>query len=108
MTLLMNKMNKEDIVLDYHLFDTCVHILSELSFMICSMNKPKTSSHTYTIHLCIYNALDNIPCDIVRHKLMDILVKYGWENATRQIHSDFDSLALGMDIEALADRLLAN
>ena len=98
-----------DIVLDYEIFDTCVHILSEVSDFVRNMAHVTTSSDTYILHLCLKNAIGSMPCSVVAIELEKIMIQHGWDMAASQFKSPIqETNQIADDIEALADRLLAN
>lgn len=91
------------------MFDACVHILAELTAVLHYMPTASTSSETHVLRLIMANALGAIPCTAVSDKLADILCAHGWDVATQQFSGPVqDTRTLRSEIDALADRLLAN
>jgi hypothetical protein len=98
-----------DIVLDYDMFDGCTAILSEVTACLQTIPRASTSSATYVLHLVLANALESLPCETVKNELLSILRKHGWNQARQQFNGVVDNMdAIVTDIDALADRLLAN
>jgi hypothetical protein len=94
-----------DIVLDYDVFDVCMAILTHLVEFLQKTKDATTSSATYKIHTAVGNALENLPCEVVKEELLSILSKHGW---TQQFPIILETtLLIAADIDMLADRLLA-
>eukprot|EP00955_Chlamydomonas_euryale_P041002 351876-Chlamydomonas_euryale.AAC.6 len=99
----------DDIVLDFKVFDCCITILEEVTTCLKSIPQASSSSATYVLYLVLTNALSSLPCDRVKNELMSILNKHGWNQARQQFNSVVNNMeAFVADIDALADRLLAN
>jgi len=98
-----------DIVLDYEMFDCCTAILTEVTGCFQNISKASTSSATYVLYLVLINALESLPCETVKNELLFILKKHGWNQARQQFNGPVDNMeSFVTDIDALADRLLAN
>lgn len=98
-----------DIVLGYEMFDCCTAILTEVTTCLLDIPEASTSSATYVLHLIMANALESLPCETVKNELLSVLKKHGWNQAQQQFNGVVDNMeAFVADIDALADRLLAN
>lgn len=98
-----------DIVLDFEMFDSCITILLEVTAFLQTMQHASTSSATYMLHLIMVNALDSFPCKVLKNEMLVILIKHGWDHALQQFVGVVDNIEnLVIDIDGLADRLLAN
>jgi hypothetical protein len=98
-----------DIVLDYETFDCCTATLNEVTSCLQTIPEASTSSTTYVLHLVLASALETLPCETVKSELLAILGKHGWNQAGQQFNGVVENMKeIVADIDALADRLLAN